>query len=180
MLSQETIDNQLKHQYISFSLRCALELKVLKPVNAVVAVQGWKGDFGHTNTHILTGMLLIPLSDLFDSCPKALAVQLNPRLLTHHRTIHGNTRPMVNSDLRVFSDSSFVTVSLHPSSISRQLSKKLSMASLRNAMMSIMTTESSGSVATVILTMLLCNFRSGLRSQLVASPQLQGLQMWSV
>src|SRR5258707_13269016 len=125
-------------------------------------------------------MLLIPLSDLFNSCPKALAVRLNPRLLTHHQMICGNTRPMLNSDLRVFSDSSFVTVSSHPSSISRQLSKKLSMVSLRSAAMSIMTTESSGSVATVILTMPLHNFGSGLRSQLVASPQLQGLQMWSV
>ena len=141
-------------------------------------LEGWLWPYEHP--YLDCGMLLIPLSDLFDSCPKALAVQLNPRLLTHCWTICRNTRPMLNSDLRVFSDSSFVTVSLHPSSISRQLSKKLSMASLRNATMSIMTTESSGSVATVILTMLLHNFRSGLRSQLVASPQLQGLQMWSV
>ncbi|KAF8338004.1 uncharacterized protein EI90DRAFT_3041285 [Cantharellus anzutake] len=54
-------------------------------------------------------------------------------------------RPTLNSDSRVFSESSFVSISSQPSSISGQLSKKQSMASLRNGAMSITTTESGGS-----------------------------------
>jgi len=47
---QRDVDNRIR-----FGLRYALELKVLKPGNTVVAVQGWKGGFGHTNTlRILT------------------------------------------------------------------------------------------------------------------------------
>jgi len=42
---QQDVDNRIR-----FGLRSALELKILKPGSTVVAVQGWKGGFGHTNT----------------------------------------------------------------------------------------------------------------------------------
>jgi len=42
---QQDVDNRIR-----FGLRSALELKILKPGCTVVAVQGWKGGFGHTNT----------------------------------------------------------------------------------------------------------------------------------
>lgn len=35
---------------IRFGLRNALALHLLKPGSTIVAVQGWKGGLGHTNT----------------------------------------------------------------------------------------------------------------------------------
>jgi len=42
---QQDVDNRIR-----FGLRSALDLKIIKQGDAVVAVQGWKGGFGHTNT----------------------------------------------------------------------------------------------------------------------------------
>lgn len=35
---------------IRFGLRHALDLKIIKTGTTIVAVQGWKGGLGHTNT----------------------------------------------------------------------------------------------------------------------------------
>jgi len=44
------VDNRLR-----FGMRSALDLKIIKAGSTVVAVQGWKGGLGHTNTlRILT------------------------------------------------------------------------------------------------------------------------------
>lgn len=89
------------------------------------------------------------LKDLFDlSAPVMPEVPGSPTQSSTPNSPSNDTRkrrPTLNSDSRVFSDSSFVTISSQPSSISGQLSKKQSMASLRNAATSITTTESSGS-----------------------------------
>ncbi|KAF8585560.1 pyruvate kinase [Ramaria rubella] len=42
---QTDVDNRIR-----FGLRSALELKIIKTGTTVVAVQGWKGGLGHTNT----------------------------------------------------------------------------------------------------------------------------------
>jgi pyruvate kinase len=42
---QTDVDNRIR-----FGLRSALALKIITPGSAVVAVQGWKGGLGHTNT----------------------------------------------------------------------------------------------------------------------------------
>lgn len=47
---QKDVDNRIR-----FGLRSALDLKIITPGSTVIAVQGWKGGFGHTNTlRILT------------------------------------------------------------------------------------------------------------------------------
>jgi len=47
---QQDVDNRLR-----FGMRSALDLKVIKAGSTVIAVQGWKGGLGHTNTlRILT------------------------------------------------------------------------------------------------------------------------------
>lgn len=44
------VDNRIR-----FGMRSAINLKILKPGSTVIAVQGWKGGLGHTNTlRILT------------------------------------------------------------------------------------------------------------------------------
>lgn len=44
------VDNRIR-----FGLRNALELGIITPGSTIVAVQGWKGGLGHTNTlRILT------------------------------------------------------------------------------------------------------------------------------
>lgn len=35
---------------IRFGLRSALSLKIIKAGSTIIAVQGWKGGLGHTNT----------------------------------------------------------------------------------------------------------------------------------
>jgi pyruvate kinase len=42
---QVDVDNRIR-----FGLKMALELKIVKPEATVMAVQGWKGGLGHTNT----------------------------------------------------------------------------------------------------------------------------------
>jgi pyruvate kinase len=42
---QTDVDNRIR-----FGLRSALELKLVRPGSTIVAVQGWKGGLGHTNT----------------------------------------------------------------------------------------------------------------------------------
>ena len=42
---REQVDNRIR-----FGLRSALELNIIKTGTTVVAVQGWKGGLGHTNT----------------------------------------------------------------------------------------------------------------------------------
>jgi pyruvate kinase len=39
------VDNRIR-----FGLRSALALKLIKPNTTIIAVQGWKGGLGHTNT----------------------------------------------------------------------------------------------------------------------------------
>lgn len=39
------VDNRIR-----FGLRNALDMKIIKPGSTVIAVQGWKGGLGHTNT----------------------------------------------------------------------------------------------------------------------------------
>jgi pyruvate kinase len=39
------VDNRIR-----FGLKCALQLKIIKPNTTIIAVQGWKGGLGHTNT----------------------------------------------------------------------------------------------------------------------------------
>jgi pyruvate kinase len=39
------VDNRIR-----FGLRSALGLKLIKPGTTIIAVQGWKSGFGHTNT----------------------------------------------------------------------------------------------------------------------------------
>lgn len=39
------VDNRIR-----FGLRSALELKIIKTGTTIVAIQGWKGGLGHTNT----------------------------------------------------------------------------------------------------------------------------------
>jgi pyruvate kinase len=39
------VDNRIR-----FGLRCALALNIITPGTTIVAVQGWKGGLGHTNT----------------------------------------------------------------------------------------------------------------------------------
>jgi hypothetical protein len=39
------VDNRIR-----FGLRSALNLKIIKPGSTIIAVQGWKGGLGHTNT----------------------------------------------------------------------------------------------------------------------------------
>jgi pyruvate kinase len=44
------VDNRIR-----FGLRNALALNIITPGSAIIAVQGWKGGLGHTNTlRILT------------------------------------------------------------------------------------------------------------------------------
>ena len=42
---QTDVDNRIR-----FGLRQALELKLVQPGSTIIAVQGWKGGLGHTNT----------------------------------------------------------------------------------------------------------------------------------
>lgn len=35
---------------IRFGLKNALDLKIIRPNTTIIAVQGWKGGLGHTNT----------------------------------------------------------------------------------------------------------------------------------
>jgi hypothetical protein len=44
-----TIISQVDNR-IRFGLRSALALNIITPGTTVIAVQGWKGGFGHTNT----------------------------------------------------------------------------------------------------------------------------------
>lgn len=44
-----TIASQVDNR-IRFGMRSALELKIIKAGSTVIAVQGWKGGLGHTNT----------------------------------------------------------------------------------------------------------------------------------
>lgn len=39
------VDNRIR-----FGLRSALAMNLLKPGSTIIAVQGWKGGLGHTNT----------------------------------------------------------------------------------------------------------------------------------
>ena len=39
------VDNRIR-----FGLRSALALKLIRPGTTIIAVQGWKGGLGHTNT----------------------------------------------------------------------------------------------------------------------------------
>jgi len=49
-LWQQDVDNRIR-----FGMRSAIQLNILKPGSTVIAVQGWKGGLGHTNTlRILT------------------------------------------------------------------------------------------------------------------------------
>jgi pyruvate kinase len=49
-----TVTSQVDNR-IRFGMRSALELKIIKAGSTVIAVQGWKGGLGHTNTlRILT------------------------------------------------------------------------------------------------------------------------------
>jgi pyruvate kinase len=44
------VDNRIR-----FGLRNAIELNIISPGSTIIAVQGWKGGLGHTNTlRILT------------------------------------------------------------------------------------------------------------------------------
>ena len=48
---QPTIENKTDvDNRIRFGLRNAIALNLLKPGSTVIAVQGWKGGLGHTNT----------------------------------------------------------------------------------------------------------------------------------
>lgn len=42
---QKDVDNRIR-----FGLKNALELNIIRPGSAIIAVQGWKGGLGHTNT----------------------------------------------------------------------------------------------------------------------------------
>ena len=42
---QTDVDNRIR-----FGLKHALKMNIIKPNTTVVAVQGWKGGLGHTNT----------------------------------------------------------------------------------------------------------------------------------
>jgi len=42
---QTDVDNRIR-----FGLRNAIDMKVVRPGSTIVAVQGWKGGLGHTNT----------------------------------------------------------------------------------------------------------------------------------
>ncbi|KAG8915059.1 Pyruvate kinase, partial [Tulasnella sp. 408] len=39
------VDNRIR-----FGLKEALNLRIIKPGDTIIAVQGWKGGLGHTNT----------------------------------------------------------------------------------------------------------------------------------
>jgi pyruvate kinase len=45
LLDGHQVDNRIR-----FGLRNALALDIIKPGSAIIAVQGWKGGLGHTNT----------------------------------------------------------------------------------------------------------------------------------
>lgn len=49
------VDNRIR-----FGLRSALGLKIITPGSTIIAVQGWKGGLGHTNT---LRILTVPTDD---------------------------------------------------------------------------------------------------------------------
>lgn len=51
LLWQKDVDNRIR-----FGLKSALEMNIILPGSTIIAVQGWKGGLGHTNTMRILGV----------------------------------------------------------------------------------------------------------------------------